>query len=214
MYSNSCVMVCLCAIVQATDLLTGLTSQDFDNDDHPSHAPKLSAEHLGKLYVFALMWSVGALLELSDRAKMEGFLVQQNELHLPPTKEGETIFEYVVNSNGEWEHWSTRVQEYIYPTDRVPEYASILVPNVDNVCTTFLIDTIAKQHKVNVDKACTHTRTHTQAHTHTTHTHHTTHTTHMHAHTHHTTHTHTHTPHTHIPHTHTHTHTHCHTYVI
>ena len=175
MYSNSCVIVCLCAIVQATDLLTGLTSQDFDNEDHPSHAPKLSAEHLEKLYVFALMWSVGALLELSDRAKMEGFLVQQNELHLPPTKEGETIFEYVVNSNGEWEHWSARVQEYIYPTDRVPEYASILVPNVDNVCTTFLIDTIAKQHKVSVDKV---------QHTHTTHT---THTTHMHTlHTHHT----------------------------
>ena len=147
--------VCCCS--QATDLLTGLTSQDFDNDDHPSHAPKLSAQHLEKLYVFALMWSVGALLELSDRAKMEGFLVEQNELHLPPTKEGETIFEYVVDSNGEWEHWSSRVLEYIYPVDRVPEYASILVPNVDNVCTTFLIDTIAKQHKV-----CARTHTHTR----------------------------------------------------
>jgi dynein heavy chain len=39
------------------------------------------------------------------------------------------------------------VEDYVYPVDSVPEYASILVPNVDNVCTTFLIDTIAKQNK-------------------------------------------------------------------
>ncbi len=39
------------------------------------------------------------------------------------------------------------MEEYCYPVDSVPEYASILVPNVDNVRTTFLVDTIAKQHK-------------------------------------------------------------------
>ena len=49
---------------------------------------------------------------------------------------------------GEWEHWSKRVVEYVYPSDSVPEYSSILVPNVDNVRTKFLIDVIAKQHKV------------------------------------------------------------------
>lgn len=35
----------------------------------------------------------------------------------------------------------------MYPPDSIPEYASILVPNVDNVCTTFLMDAIAKQYK-------------------------------------------------------------------
>lgn len=49
---------------------------------------------------------------------------------------------------GKWEHWSSRVQEYMYPSDSVPEYASILVPNVDNIRTKFLIDVIAKQTKV------------------------------------------------------------------
>lgn len=42
---------------------------------------------------------------------------------------------------------SESVEDYIYPTDSVPEYASILVPNIDNVCISFLIDTIAKQNK-------------------------------------------------------------------
>ena len=51
---------------------------------------------------------------------------------------------------GNWEHWKNRVQEYKYPSDSKPEYASILVPNVDNVRTDFLIDTIAKQQKVNI----------------------------------------------------------------
>lgn len=37
--------------------------------------------------------------------------------------------------------------EYKYPTDSVPDYSSILVPNVDNVRTDFLMQTIMKQGK-------------------------------------------------------------------
>jgi dynein heavy chain len=39
------------------------------------------------------------------------------------------------------------VEHYHYPSDTTPEYASILVPNVDNIRTDFLIQTIAKQEK-------------------------------------------------------------------
>ena len=49
---------------------------------------------------------------------------------------------------GGWLHWLHRVEEYVYASDHVPEFSSILVPNVDNVRTNFLIDTIAKQYKV------------------------------------------------------------------
>lgn len=45
-------------------------------------------------------------------------------------------------------HWNTCTEEYEYPSDTTPEYGSILVPNVDNVRTDFLIKTIAKQGKV------------------------------------------------------------------
>lgn len=53
----------------------------------------------------------------------------------------------MVNNDGAWEHWSQRVVDYVYPEDSVPEYSSILVPNVDNIRTAFLIDIIARQSK-------------------------------------------------------------------
>ena len=49
---------------------------------------------------------------------------------------------------GLWQHWSKRVEEYTYPTTHVPEYSSILVPNVDNVRTDFLIEAVSSQRKV------------------------------------------------------------------
>lgn len=131
--------------LQAMDLLSGLIS--VDEHECLSQCAQYTPQHLHKIYVFALMWSIGALLELDDRAKMEAFLVEKGELDLPKVQEGETIFEYLVDESGEWQHWRSRVQEYTYPPNEVPEYASILVPNVDNVRTTFLIDTIAKQNK-------------------------------------------------------------------
>lgn len=54
--------------------------------------------------MFALMWGVGALLELDDRAKMEEFLVKHGKLPLPDIDEGsyDTIFEFVVDDCGKW----------------------------------------------------------------------------------------------------------------
>lgn len=53
----------------------------------------------------------------------------------------------VLVREGNWKHWSTKVSEYTYPPDSTPEYSTILVPNVDNVRTDFLIHTISKQEK-------------------------------------------------------------------
>lgn len=61
----------------------------------------LPGAHLEKLFIFSLMWSLGALLELEDRAKMEALIVgHASKLDLPPTKEDETIFEYLVDDKG------------------------------------------------------------------------------------------------------------------
>ncbi|XP_037131069.1 dynein heavy chain 8, axonemal-like [Syngnathus acus] len=108
----------------------------------------VSDKHLERLFVFGLMWSLGALLELDDRDQMEGFFREHSSnIDLPHTKEGETMFEFMVGADGQWCHWNEHVGEYEYPTDHVPDYASILVPNVDNTRTAFLLETIAKQYK-------------------------------------------------------------------
>ncbi|XP_026319440.1 dynein heavy chain 8, axonemal-like [Hyposmocoma kahamanoa] len=108
--------------------------------------------HMERLFIFAMMWSLGAVLELDGRLKMAEFMTKiPAKLDWPGAKgkqaEWTMPFDYTVNPAGQWQHWSENVDDYIYPTDSVPEYASILVPNIDNVCTVFLIDTIAKQNK-------------------------------------------------------------------
>ncbi|KAK3724620.1 hypothetical protein RRG08_041104 [Elysia crispata] len=127
-------------IRQAIDLLEGLIPKEDDHKD-------ISGDHLRRLIVFALMFSLGALLELDDRKKVQEWMQSNCDLPLPKLEDDDTIYEYVVGENGDWEHWKSRVPEYEYPVDSTPEYTSILVPNVDNVRTDFLIKTIAKQAK-------------------------------------------------------------------
>lgn len=132
-------------ITQACVLMEGLIPLSGKEENQ-----SLDKKYLEHLYIFCLMWSIGALLELDDRAKMETFLRGKTDLDLPKCEagSGDTIFEYFVEKGGLWKHWSTQVEEYIYPPDSTPVYATILVPNVDNVRTDFLIQTVAKQEKV------------------------------------------------------------------
>ena len=129
-------------ILQSCQLLEGLIPSKEE-------VPSISREYLEKLYIFSLMWSIGALQELNDRTKMEEWLRENTELTFPVIEEnsGDTIFEFKVDGNGKWEHWKHHVEEYVYPTNTTPQYSSILVPNVDNVRMDFLIDTIARQSK-------------------------------------------------------------------
>ncbi|XP_051710736.2 dynein axonemal heavy chain 8 isoform X1 [Oryctolagus cuniculus] len=130
-------------IMQSLNLLEGLIPSKEEGGVS-------CVEHLHKLFVFGLMWSLGALLELENREKLEAFLRHHtSKLDLPDIPKGtnQTMYEFYVTDYGDWEHWNKKLQPYYYPTDSIPEYSSILVPNVDNVRTNFLIDTIAKQHK-------------------------------------------------------------------
>ncbi|KAG9275828.1 dynein heavy chain 5, axonemal-like [Astyanax mexicanus] len=139
-------------IKQTIDLLqAGLTAQHSTTPHgllSAGEEKSLTEKVIGRLFVFAVMWSVGALLELEDRSRMEMFLRNHPAaLDLPNTQQDQTIFEFVVNEAGEWDPWSVKVPEYHYPKDSVPDYSSILVPNVDNTRTDFLLQTIMKQGK-------------------------------------------------------------------
>ena len=85
----------------------------FEHLDFLSHVSRageqLSAEsaaHLQRLYVFALAWSVGALLERDDRQRLDGYL-RDKLAHLPlpgasPTDAhaDATVFDFVVDASG------------------------------------------------------------------------------------------------------------------
>ncbi|KAM9783262.1 dynein axonemal heavy chain 5-like [Neosynchiropus ocellatus] len=131
-------------IMQCVNMLQGLIPSK-------EQCGELSREHLERLYVFALMWSAGAVLEQDGRRKMEAWLrgnssAQLNLPEIAPDSE-DTMFDFHVTADGQWVHWNTKVLHYSYPSESTPEYSSILVPNVDNVRTDFLIQTIAKQGK-------------------------------------------------------------------
>ncbi|BES88501.1 dynein heavy chain [Nesidiocoris tenuis] len=129
-------------IRQTCDLLDGLVPKPG------VPAKSYSNEFLERIILMAIMWSLGAVLELEDRAKLEDLLLNhKSKLKWPSIRADESIFEYLVGSDGQWVHWNSKVVDYEYPSDEVPEFASILVPNVDNVRTNFLIDTISKQKK-------------------------------------------------------------------
>ena len=126
-------------IRQCCDLLDGIIPKQDDGS--------LSADVLGKLYTFVLMWSVGSCLELDDRQRLQEFIMAHpNKVDVPKLKPGDSMFDYTVDlETGQWVHWQTLVEVYDYPTEGpVPNYNEILVPNVDNVRTSFLVDTIAK----------------------------------------------------------------------
>ncbi|XP_029675665.1 LOW QUALITY PROTEIN: dynein heavy chain 8, axonemal-like [Formica exsecta] len=129
-------------IRQCIDLLEGL---NIGNSDPTKILPQ---HHIEKLFLFSLMWSLGAVLELGGRLALQEYLVNhESNCNWPSYTEDETIFEYLVSDDGKWIHWSKMVSEFKYPPDRVLEYHTILVPNVDNTRTLYLIDIIAKQGK-------------------------------------------------------------------
>jgi len=60
---------------QALDLLEGLIPESEDNKD-------ISPNHLKLLIVFSIMWSLGALLEHSDRQKVSPHFFRETMLQI------------------------------------------------------------------------------------------------------------------------------------
>lgn len=76
-----------------------------DGQDRPVPMPRrLSSQHLHRLYVFSLVWSMGAFLDIGDRKKFSDFLHDKlaSVLDLPKCNEppDAVVFDYMVNQQG------------------------------------------------------------------------------------------------------------------
>jgi dynein heavy chain len=61
----------------------------------------LNQKHYEHFYIFAVMWSVGAFLELDDRAKLEVYIRSNTNLSLPKVPDSDTsMFDYYVEKDG------------------------------------------------------------------------------------------------------------------
>lgn len=127
---------------------------DLDDDEEKEKAEEIilfTPEHLHKVYVFTLVWGFGSLLETNDRVRFDSYLKQNfgEMLELPkhPAGKASIAFDFYVKPPGKWELWDDMVTHYQYPDTTTPDYATILVPIVDNVRINYLIHCIAKQGK-------------------------------------------------------------------
>ena len=93
----------------------------------------LSPQHMEKIFIWAMCWSLGALLELDDRKKFNEVLLETSDKSLFPPVGDETAFEYFVTKEGEWQHWKTQVKEWHYPTDVDPSFGELLLPTLDSL---------------------------------------------------------------------------------
>ncbi len=98
-----------------------------------------------QIFIFTLLWSIGAFLEDHDRHRLEAYLRKQTKLQMPQLPDGDIIFNYTVNVHtGKWTHWDTFIKDYVPPEITPLTYSSLLIPNVCSIRTEFLIDLVVR----------------------------------------------------------------------
>ncbi|GAB6028044.1 Dynein heavy chain 5, axonemal [Chamberlinius hualienensis] len=111
--------------------------------------------YLNRLFTFVILWSIGALLEVEDRITFEMYLrtiTQPFALELPNLSADDTVYNYMVNQQGEWYHWDKiisdkKLDQLATSLTGSSDPSAVLVPHIDSVRTDFLVDTVAKQGK-------------------------------------------------------------------
>ncbi|XP_073445808.1 uncharacterized protein [Dendrobates tinctorius] len=88
-----------------TNLLTVLL-----NDKAQSIGGQL---HIERLFIFCLIWSVGSLIEYSDRKKFSDLLKVYTSV-LPDDDQEISVFDYFLDESGEWDTWQSRLPDITY----------------------------------------------------------------------------------------------------
>jgi len=93
-------------------------------------------EKIERIFVFAIIWSFGALLEPEDRIKFADFLGQLAGVASPPDNVG--VYDAALTADFEWVNWLVPALG-VQPGDKY-EFSALLVPTTDSIRTEFLVD--------------------------------------------------------------------------
>ena len=139
--------------------------QWIDKPDEPSKAPdpKKGAEMLQGIFLFALIWGVGATVDAAGREKFDAFFKQLLKKEVPdilstpgapqpvfadikltkapPTDKG-TVFDclFDINRGCTWVDWTKTQPEYAVP--KGAKFQEIFVTTVDTVQASYIVDTL------------------------------------------------------------------------
>jgi len=102
-------------------------------------------DHMERLFIYSLCWSLGALLELDDRIVFDKNLRSMTEF--APPKNDDTCWEYHVTEKGDWAHWSNQVVAWQYPSDYDPKFAELLIPTLDSIRYQSILQMLVPQGK-------------------------------------------------------------------
>lgn len=127
------------------DLLDGLlSSADL------STLPDLYALELERLFLYALAWATGGVLESEDRLKLTTYfssLAGKDNNVMPALSAGDSIYAFKVNPDSmEWEKWVAPVWEYPAQIAE-PDFSSMLVPTIETTRASFLLTQLHSQRK-------------------------------------------------------------------
>jgi dynein heavy chain, axonemal len=146
---KSCKPVVACSRVGIMEGCCNLLDGLLSISDLSSNAATLAVE-LEKLFIYAVAWAVGGLLESDDRVKFTQYLVSlsgNNGCAPPISDPKETIFEFKINPDAmDWERWEAPSWEY--PTNiEDPDFSKMLVPTMDSTRSSYILTQLHKRKK-------------------------------------------------------------------
>ena len=105
---------------------------------------------LEKLFVYAITWSVGGLLEATDRVKFANYIgtfASPGGFMPKYTEPGDTIFEFKINPDAmDWERWVTPTWEYPHMIEE-PDFSNMLVPTVETTRSSYILSQLHKRRR-------------------------------------------------------------------
>lgn len=103
----------------------------------PDQNPPEEFDLLEKFFIFCLMWSLGGCLLEEDRDVFSEFVKNLSGVILP----NNTLYdEFCDIKKNQMMKWDTMVTEYVPPANK--KFASILVPTVDTIRYSWLLEQI------------------------------------------------------------------------